>query len=180
MEAATWKCTFEKCGLTGSGTLPEECPDCTWPCELTQEGYAAAFRVSNLLHERARSVANLLGHGWSATIDLSDVQADRPNETFTVRWTSANCSRGCCGTSEHEESIPVRYLWTSDADILAEVEARKAAEAAAEAALKRRQALEDAETAADLARIRAATAQAEAQKALAAAEANLAALRGAR
>lgn len=164
----TWKCT--NCPAEGEGNLPDECPDCTWSCELTQEGYIAAFRMSNLIHERARSVSTLLGHGYSAAIDLSDLIA---NSTFTIRWTSKNCGHWNCPSEDHEEHIPTRYLWMTDEAIQAEIAAKKAEEARAEAEKARKKELAEAEAAFARAQARAQTAAAEAAQALLDAERNL-------
>ena len=173
MEAVTWKCT--NCPAEGTGNLPDECPDCTWSCELTQEGYVAAFRMSNLIHERAQSVSALLGHGYSATIDHSDL---RPDSTFTIRWTSKNCGHWNCPSEDHEESVPARYLWMSNEAIQAEIDAKKVAAEAKAAEEKRKKELADAGAALARAQARATTAATEAAQALVAAQAKLAALQG--
>lgn len=169
-----WECSW--CSYHGEGIPPLRCEDSE--CDgrirtslLSVDDCKMALAMHNALTERAKHVANLLDHGYDC-ISFVDTNFDDPNSTFSTLWEET-WSYG--GHENHYEDIPARYLWMTDEDIQAEIDAEKAA-ADAEA---RRLAIKQAEEAAERARYIARTAAATAEKALAEAEANLAALRGA-
>lgn len=169
----TWKC---QCGQEGTGFIPDECPTCEHYLDatLTPDGWKATLQAYQVLDERARHITEMLGHGCDS---LDFAYAYREGGTFTTRWESANCRCGCSGYSTHDEDIPTRYLWMSDADIRAEEAAKKEATAKKEAEKQRLKALAQAEQELVKARAKAATAAEDAATALAKAEANLSALR---
>lgn len=174
----TWVCP--QCNASGEGLPPEECPsECGWYFDdyssnhLTEAGFKQAIRFQKWLKYRAEAVADLLDFGH-ASIDFE--YADRTDGTFTVKWESRNCSRGCCGSSEHEEDIPSRYLWMSDAAIKAELAEKKAAAAKAQAEKEHAAKLKAAHIALEQAAAAQATAQAKADESLARARAELSAL----
>lgn len=155
-----WRCTNDQCDSSGAGYPPDECPSCTWPTTLAKDGFLSALRVHRSLIQRAEHIAALLGHG-SEHITFDDTHE---SGTFEVEWQTY-CGRGCCSPETHTATIPLRYLWTDDATILAEETARKEAEARAKAEAAHAEKIRVAEQ-------RLATARAAAQS-LAAVEAEL-------
>lgn len=169
-----WECSW--CTYRGEGTPPERCedPECGGRIKVRLVGLddcKLALVMHNALKERAENVASLLDYGCDR-ISFADTNFDDPNSTFSVFWEE---TWNYGGYDSHDKDIPARYLWMTDEDIQAELDAKKAA-ADAEA---RQLAIKQAEKAAEWARFTARTAAATAEKALAQAEANLAALRGA-
>ena len=176
MDTTTWKC--QQCSREGSGSVPEECPDCEYYLgteALTQAGWKQTLRMQQLLDDRTRHIADLLDYGHES---FDYTYADREGGTITAKWETY-CGRGCCSPEQHSEDFPARYLWMADADILAEEKAKKEAIQKAEAEKKRKAESAQAEQELARAKARALTAQADAAAALAKAEATAQALRGA-
>jgi len=171
MEAITWKCD---CGTEGTGFLPDECPTCGNygnDRKPTEAGFRGMMEAHQMLRRRAEEITSILGFGCDS-LDFSYP------DTFETKWESANCRCGCSGYSTHTEDIPTRYLWMSDTDIQAEVEAKKAAALKVKEEAERQKKLREAQAQVAAAQARAATAQADAERALARAAADLAALQG--
>lgn len=164
-----WKCN--DCSEEGHG-FAVECSTCeSRDLTLTEAGWRVAIDAHQALRRRAEEVCDLLGFGCDS-LDFSS------SDTFETKWESANCRCGCSGYSTHTEDIPLRYLWMSDTDIKAEVQAKKDAEQKAKLEAERQKKLQEAQAEMERAKARAATAQADAERALAKAQANLAALQG--
>lgn len=164
-----WKC--QVCGETGTG-FPEdpECPTCSCEVRLLEDGVRQAAQLHELLLRRAHSVARLLDFGHD------EVRFNAT--TFAIEWMERNCSRGCCGSTQRCEDVPLRYLWMGDEEIAAEVDGKKAEEARVAAATEKAKALASAEAELQRALEKAATAQRDAEGVAVQAAAKLAALRG--
>lgn len=170
LPAATWKCP--QCGEEGTSFLPDESCSCDYypdGASLTPEGWKATLRAQQFLRERSERIAELLDYGKES---FDYTYADREDGTITAHWETC-CARGCCSPKGHTADFPSRYIWMTDADILVEEKLKKETARKKEAEKAHLKALAEAERALVAARAKAATAAADAQKALDQAKANL-------
>ena len=171
-----WECTYGCASGEGfplSADIHDD-PECEGRLQIVLDGVSdteLALAMHRALTDRAHSVAGILDYG-SETLKFDDADFDDPKSEFSTSWVE---TWAYGGREHHHEYIPTRYLAMPDEDIKAELQAK----AGAEAALARQQAIRHAEAVADKARLAAASAAETAERALAEAEANLAALRGA-
>lgn len=93
------------------------------------ETVKATMNAYTDLYNRAEHIARLIGSG-STHVDFGDgYRLEDPRATMTFSWEVDNYD----GPADRESmTVPLRYLWANDADIVAEVEQEQRAKESAE------------------------------------------------